>query len=183
MALNAFIKKAPATPLAEALEKPTQRPTPNKPERANKRSAAAEIAMAQTTGVQITVAPELEIGKDGIALFSEQEAGTLRALSALQIKYGHAGEAVPYLMMLRRTNPDDLNASRLLAKALMKLGRWDQADLILAELEKSTEVGRDEEAHGLVMLYRGIAAFKTRRLADARNWLAKFRAKIAGATS
>ncbi|MEO0327121.1 MAG: tetratricopeptide repeat protein [Pseudomonadota bacterium] len=103
------------------------------------------------------------------------ERETLLALAAVQIRYGRPAEAVPYLMMVRKTNPEDINAARLLARALMKLGRWEQADFILQEIEAHSENTNDEAASGFTYLYRSIIAMKVRKLSDARAWLDKFR--------
>ena len=109
---------------------------------------------------------------------NQQDREVLSSLAAVQIRYNRPAEAVPYLMMLRRTDPEDLQAARLLALALMKLGNWEQAELILEETGDST-VG-DVAESGILSFYRGLVAFKQRKLTTARQWLQRFRSLVTG---
>ena len=85
-------------------------------------------------------------------------------------------------MMLRRTDPADIKAARLLALALMKLGHWQQAEIILSEIHQFCETEENSQS-AILNFYRSITAFKQKKLSDARNWLSRFRSIIAGARS
>lgn len=99
----------------------------------------------------------------------------LCALSAMQIRYGRPSEAIPYLMMVRKINPKNVEAARLLALSFMRLERWQEADSMVEEydfLQKSNGTG---VVDGLVLLYRSLVSFKSNRIADAKSWFGKFR--------
>ncbi len=68
---------------------------------------------------------------------SQDDFETLLALASAQIKRNRPSEAIPYLLVLKRCKPGGRETSRLLAVALMKTGRWAQAELIMDELHRS----------------------------------------------
>jgi predicted Zn-dependent protease len=93
----------------------------------------------------------------------------LCALAAMQLRYGKPQEAAGYLMALRRIQPRNAQVLRLLAIALMKLGRWQEAELILDELDSASPGGERS-----LPLWRSLIRFRTNRLAEAREWFHKF---------
>lgn len=103
--------------------------------------------------------------------YAESES-MLIALAAMQIRYGHCQEAVAYLMFVRKNNPRNENAIRLLANALIKLKRLDQAELLLNELEV---LASDKNTKGVYLLYRSLVKFHQAKISEARNWFQKFR--------
>jgi len=99
----------------------------------------------------------------------------LCAMSAMQIRYGRPAEAIPYLMMIRKINPKNVECARLLALSFMRLGRWQEAETMVEEydfLQKSQQTG---VVDGLVLLYRSLISYKTSKIAEARSWFGKFR--------
>ncbi len=102
----------------------------------------------------------------------------LSSLAAVQVRYNRPAEAVPYLMMLRKTDPSDHQAARLLALALMKLGNWEQAELILADINDMDD--NDAATYSILTFYRGLVAFKQRKMSAARHWIKRFRALVTG---
>lgn len=191
MALNSFVKPAAEPAIATTPSAPVAKPAPAAPSSetssplgANPSHHAAAARQVRELAAKATQqAIEMEANAPSVVCLSDEEVATLRALAALQIKYGHATEAVPYLMLIRKTNPEDVDSIQLLAKSLMRLNRWDEADVILAELQNMPGADTQSEGHRLVYLYRSIAAFKTRRVAEARSLLARFRDLITGAQS
>lgn len=109
----------------------------------------------------------------------DEDCETLSALAAVQIKYGRPSEAIPYLMMLRRNNPADTEVARLLALALMKMGHWQQAEIIMDDLHGGPATANSSA----LMLFRSIVAFKQRKLEAARSWLQRFREYVAGSAA
>lgn len=97
------------------------------------------------------------------------------ALSAMQIRYGRPAEAVPYLMMVRKINPQNVEATRLLALSFMRLGRWQEADTMVEEYDHLQKSSGSGVVNGLVLLYRSLVSFKTSRISDAKAWFGKFR--------
>jgi len=100
----------------------------------------------------------------------------LRALSALQIRYGRPQEAVPYLALLKHEQPDDAQTSRMLALALMRLGKWKEADTLLED----TGSPANSPITGLMALYRAVVSMKLGSMEKARQWLARFRSASIG---
>jgi Flp pilus assembly protein TadD len=92
----------------------------------------------------------------------------LCALAALQLRYGKPQEAAGYLMALRRLQPRNGQVLRLLAISLMKLGRWQEAETILDELDAASPGERS------LPLWRSLIRFNTNRFAEARDWFHKF---------
>lgn len=99
----------------------------------------------------------------------------LCALSAMQIRYGRASEAIPYLMMIRKINPKNVECSRLLALAFMRLERWAEAEAMVEEYDFLQKANSGNPLDGLVLLYRSLVSFKTNKIADAKAWFGKFR--------
>lgn len=99
----------------------------------------------------------------------------LSALSAMQIRYGRANEAIPYLMMIRKINPKNIECARLLALAFMRLERWAEAEAMVEEYDHLQKANSGNPLDGIVLLYRSLVSFKTNRIADAKAWFGKFR--------
>ena len=99
----------------------------------------------------------------------------LCALSAMQIRYGRAAEAIPYLMMIRKINPKNVECSRLLALAFMRLERWTEAEAMVEEYDYLQKANSGSPLDGIVLLYRSLVSFKTNKIADAKSWFGKFR--------
>lgn len=99
----------------------------------------------------------------------------LCALSAMQIRYGRANEAIAYLMMIRKINPKNVECSRLLALAFMRLNRWAEAEAMVEEYDYLQKGNSNGPLDGIVLLYRSLVSFKTNRIADAKAWFGKFR--------
>ena len=99
----------------------------------------------------------------------------LCALSAMQIRYGRSAEAIPYLMMVRKINPKNIECSRLLALAFMRLNRWQEAEAMVEEYDYLQKANAGNVIDGIVLLYRSLVSFKTNKIADAKSWFGKFR--------
>ncbi len=113
-------------------------------------------------------------------VLSQGDQQTLMALAAVQIRYGRPAEAVPYLTMIRKLNPENAEASRILALALIKLEHWDQAEIILDELDALNVNGADNPTSGIMMLYRSLVSFRKNRFDEAKSWFSRFRAFCSG---
>jgi hypothetical protein len=113
-------------------------------------------------------------------VLNTEDRDILRALAAAQIRYGRPSEAVPYLMMLRKTDEQDRESSRLLALAFMKLGHWKQAEVILETISAQSLPDQDPKLNSITALYRGIVAFKQRKVIEARSWLQRVRNSVTG---
>ena len=112
---------------------------------------------------------------------SAENEETLCALAALQIRYGKPQEAIPFLMMVRRENAENREALRLLAAALIKLEKWDEAEQILRDLNLLSTT--DKITLRMASLYQSIVALRTSRLEDARIWFKRFRDITMGTSS
>lgn len=135
---------------------------------AQPKQSAEEIATVQNIAETQTPA------KREIPLsWSDQQM--MCALSAMQIRYGRPAEAIPYLMMIRKINPKNLEATRLLALSFMRLQRWNEADAMVEELDYLQKSSSTGVADGLILLYRSLVSFKSNRVADAKSWFGKFR--------
>lgn len=99
----------------------------------------------------------------------------LCAFSAMQVRYGRSAEAIPYLMMIRKINPKNIECTRLLALAFMRLERWQEAEAMVEELDYLQKASAPSVVGGLVLLYRSLVSFKTNKIADAKSWFGKFR--------
>lgn len=111
--------------------------------------------------------------KDVPLSWSDQQM--LCAMSAMQIRYGRPAEAIPYLMMVRKINPKNVECARLLALSFMRLERWQEAEAMVEEydfLQKSNQTGVMD---GLILLYRSLVSYKTNKFTDAKSWFGKFR--------
>lgn len=137
------------------------------------------VLAASAAGVSSRVQSDAHERSAGPAILKEEDCETLTALAAVQIKYGRPQEAVPYLMMLRRNDPANPEVARLLALALMKMGHWQQAEIIMDDLHGAPA----ETPSPVLMLYRSIAAFKQRKLDAARDWLQRFRNFVTGSAA
>lgn len=166
----------------DAISKPILTPVPQAPkakkpnEVITKKNSTvvtkeAEIE-ASTSQLQIdnTINPALN---DIPLTWSDQQM--LCALSAMQIRYGRPAEAIPYLMMIRKINPSNVESTRLLALSFMRLGRWQEAEVMVEELDYLQKSTANGVVDGLVLLYRSLVSFKTNKIADAKSWFGKFR--------
>lgn len=106
---------------------------------------------------------------------TDKDISFLTSLAAMQVQYGRPHEAVAYLMTVRRLRPSDPQILRLLAIALMKMEAWEQANVILDELE-SLSGGEGP----LVYLYRSIIRFRQSDLFGAKQLFARFCALKSG---
>ena len=174
MALNQFVKKATAHPTPAPMETPKITDVSN---------------LSEPIGLQYTKEAALgglQKAEDGASKpsmqLSQSERETLSSLAAVQIRYNRSVEAVPYLMMLRKTDPTDMKSARLLALALIKLGNWEQAETILQEIH-----GRPETKHGvatgMLNFYQSLVAYRQKKFGAAREWLQRFRTFLAGVES
>lgn len=109
---------------------------------------------------------------------SDDDQMMLCALSAMQIRYGRPAEAISYLMMVRKVNPENTEAIRLLALTFMRLKRWNEAEVMLAELETLQEADGSLASNGMIYLYKSVVSLKTRGLTEARSFFNKFRSFI-----
>ena len=130
----------------------------------------------QTKTVSSVTKTHLQDGAvDGRNVLSQADQQTLMALAAVQIRYGRPAEAVPYLTMIRKLNPENAEANRILALALIKLEHWDQAEIILDELDALNASGSDNSSSGIMMLYRSLVSFRKGSFEEAKSWFARFR--------
>ena len=111
-----------------------------------------------------------EIAGDGQAL-DDEDRELLVALAAMQLRYGEAAEAVAYLMAARRIFPGDADVLRLLADALLKLGRVDEADEVLSELDRLPARRRPTVA----LLTRALVRLAQGRGGEARRLFSQYR--------
>lgn len=132
--------------------------------------AATKSDIDNTIQAEANINPAL---KEIPLTWSDQQI--LCALSAMQIRYGRAAEAIPYLMMIRKINPKNIECSRLLALAFMRLERWAEAEAMVEEYDYLQKAKSGNPLDGIVLLYRSLVSFKTNRLADAKAWFGKFR--------
>ncbi|MEL7430519.1 MAG: tetratricopeptide repeat protein [Pseudomonadota bacterium] len=175
MALNQFVKKASENKSAPGgtTQEITGAATRSRPIGLDYTQRAAIGNSEQTES-------ETPLPEHTPAKLSESECETLMSLAAVQIRYNRCAEAVPYLMMLRKMNPQDTKAARLLALALIKLGNWAQAETILSQIHDHP-ASADPAVSGMLSFYRSVVAFKQRKLDAAREWLNRFRTFLAGA--
>ncbi|MEM7289690.1 MAG: tetratricopeptide repeat protein, partial [Pseudomonadota bacterium] len=142
---------------------------------------AAEIV--SSAQLKFTAEPSQEKVQPSVqfpaVVLEEGDRDTLSSLAAIQIRYNKPSEAVPYLMMLRKTDPYDARAARLLALALIKMGKWEQAETVLADMEGLVETP-EPHVSGLLTFYRSIVAFKQSKFSAARHWFQRFRALVGG---
>ena len=106
---------------------------------------------------------------DGVELLDEDRE-ILVALAAFQLRYGEDAEALAYLLAARTVFPDDADVLRLLAHALVKLGRTDEADEVLTELDR---VARPTPP--LALLSRALVRLAQGRMAEARRLFDRYR--------
>ncbi len=143
---------------------------PTKPEAAAKHSSINTAQLENTINSEPNVNPAL---KEIPLTWSDQQM--LCALSAMQVRYGRSAEAIPYLMMVRKINPKNIECARLLALAFMRLNRWQEAEAMVEELDYLQKANSGSAVNGLVLLYRSLVSFKTNKIADAKSWFGKFR--------
>ena len=106
---------------------------------------------------------------DDVAL-GDEERDVLVALAAFQLRYGEAAEALAYLMAARKLFPRDADVLRLCADALVRLGRVDEADETLRELDRITR-----RPHPLATLSRALVRLAQGRAQEARRLFKDYR--------
>lgn len=110
-------------------------------------------------------------GPDGVEVeLLDEDRELLVALAAFQLRYGEDAEALAYLLAARTVFPDDADVLRLLAHALVKLGRTDEADEVLAELDR---IARPTPP--LAILSRALVRLAQGRLDEARRLFDRYR--------
>lgn len=92
----------------------------------------------------------------------------LNALAAMQIRNGRPGEAIAWLMQLRRMAPGDMAISRNLALALLRLDRLDEAETVLDEIERRGAAGREG------LLWRALLSVRRGLPTQARQLFDRF---------
>lgn len=184
MALQQFVKQIKGPALSQ--DEPTSAVAQNSSAMPAETDAAAAKPFDNTAAIvaEAAIISSKHSGSHDNAdgkppVLREEDCETLSALAAIQIKYGRPAEAIPYLMMLRRNNPADAEVARLLALALMKMGHWQQAEIIMDDLHG----GPTTNTSSSFLLLRSIAAFKQRKLDAARTWLQRFREYVAGSAA
>lgn len=152
-------------------------PTARIPVEINKNSKSAIVSpetkikeTASQAQIDNTINPALN---DIPLTWSDQQM--LCALSAMQIRYGRPAEAIPYLMMIRKINPSNIEATRLLSLSFMRMQRWHEAEAMIEELDFLQQSTSGGAVNGLVLLYRSLVSYKTNKIADAKAWFGKFR--------
>lgn len=181
MALQQFVKQAKGTQAPETEAMPH---VSNAPSMVPHETGATQVQPFENSASLVAEAATISgkhVANEGEAngkppVLRDEDCETLSALAAVQIKYGRPAEAIPYLMMLRRNNPADAEVGRLLALALMKMGHWEQAEIIMDDLHGAAAPNTSSS----LLLFKSIAAFKQRKLEAARTWLQRFRDYVAG---
>ena len=100
----------------------------------------------------------------------DEDRDLLVALAAFQLRYGEDAEALAYLLAARTVFPGDADVLRLLAHALVKLGRTDEADEVLGELDR---VARPTPP--LAILSRALVRLAQGRVDEARRLFDRYR--------
>ena len=100
----------------------------------------------------------------------DEDRELLVALAAFQLRYGEDAEALAYLLAARAVFPDDADVLRLLAHALVRVGRTDEADEVLAELDR---VARPTPP--LAILSRALVRLAQGRMDEARRLFDRYR--------
>ena len=169
--------RQPATPAARSTfgqaNSSTQMATPVAPaQRQVVNNAPSAMSPMPNSGPQSGAFASSGQDIDGI---TDKDISFLTSLAAMQVQYGRPHEAVAYLMTVRRLRPSDPQILRLLAIALMKMEAWEQANVILDELES---LSRDDGP--IVYLYRSIIRFRQSDLFGAKQLFARFCALKSG---
>lgn len=163
------LAKLEAIKMEKAKQKPSMQPVVKLSTDA-KAKAAAQNNVDKAIQSEANINPAL---KEIPLTWSDQQM--LCALSAMQIRYGRANEAIPYLMMIRKINPKNTECARLLALAFMRLQRWAEAEAMVEEYDYLQKANSGSPLDGVVLLFRSLISFKTNRIADAKAWFGKFR--------
>ena len=101
----------------------------------------------------------------------DEDRELLVALAAMQLRYGEAAEAVAYLLAAKRIFPRDADVLRLLADALLKLERVDEADAVLSELDALPARARPS----VTLLTRALVRLAQGRGQEARRLFRQYR--------
>ncbi len=158
-------------PVLKAVQKTT---TPSETNKNSKSAIAPPETKIKETAAQTQIDNTINPALSDIPLtWSDQQM--LCALSAMQIRYGRPAEAIPYLMMIRKINPSNIEATRLLSLSFMRMGRWHEAEAMIEELDFLQQSSSGGTVNGLVLLYRSLVSYKINKIADAKAWFGKFR--------
>ena len=110
-------------------------------------------------------------GAEGAPELEADDRDLLVALAAMQLRYGEDAEAVAYLMAARRVFPGDADVLRLLADALLKLERVDEAAEVLAELEALPARRRQP----IALMTKALVRLAQGRASEARRLFQQYR--------
>ena len=116
-------------------------------------------------------APPLADDLVGEPPLGEEDRDLLVALAAMQLRYGEAAEAVAYLMAARLIFPRDPDVLRLLADALVRLDRIDEADEVLSELDALPARRRQP----IALVTRALVRLAQGRASEARRLFRQYR--------
>ena len=121
-------------------------------------------------------APALDETYDAVAddpadALADEDRDLLVALAAMQLRYGEAAEAVAYLMAARLIFPRDPDVLRLLADALVRLDRIDEADEVLSELDSLPARRRQP----IALVTRALVRLAQGRASEARRLFRQYR--------
>ena len=128
-------------------------------------SPASSALAADAPGIG---APDMEL--------TEDDRDLLVALAAFQLRYGEDAEALAYLLAARLVFPADADVLRLLAHALVKLERAEEADAVLAELDRLAR-----PVPPLALLSRALVRLAQGHVGEARRLFAQYRERDADA--
>lgn len=106
-------------------------------------------------------------------LFSVSDRQLLCAMAAMQIRYGSYHEAVALLMRVNQETPSDPQCARLLATALLKLGRAEEAATVFSRADSLGSTLTEK-------LLLVVITMRLRGLSEARRLFSSFMNRIGG---
>ena len=118
--------------------------------------------------------PEAALDLAADADLTDEDRDLLVALAAFQLRYGEDAEALAYLLAARAVFPGDADVLRLLAHALARVGRTDDADEVLTELERLVR-----PMPAMALLSRALVRLAQGRGGEARRLFAQYRERAA----
>ena len=134
-------------------------------------SDASVPARAQASAPPMDADPlDLDGVASGEVELLDEDRELLVALAAFQLRYGEDAEALAYLLAARAVFPGDPDVLRLLAHALVKLDRTEEADEVLTELDR---VARPTPP--LAILSRALVRLAQGRMDEARRLFDRYR--------
>ena len=136
------------------------------------------VDLAERDGARIArpAQPARASGLRQAVRLSDADFEFLRSLAAMQVEYGQPHEGVAYLMELRRIRPSDRDVLRLLSVALLKMECWEQAALVIEDLDEI-----DGDANPATELYRAVVRFRLADMAGAQAACQRFVKRFATA--